>query len=435
MRKIILFYCLLLTSFAFAQIPNIEVKDMKNHPVIIQEVFFETQIFGNLAETKATYVFKNNGSRDLEGTLTFPLPDGVFVSGYALDINGQLREAVPVPKEKAKEVFESIARKNVDPGILEKVMGNNFRTRIYPMPANGKRTIQIIFKQELKVLTNESQFELSFANGTKFKDFHLKTIVNNKGKTPAIIENPDGSFVFENKDSQWMAEIHKTDFTPNTNLKISIPNTPISNVILQRKEDVKYYFAANVVTNFPFNNKPNSSKVGIIWDNSLSGSKRNVEADLQFLALFFKDNPNVNIQFCLLNITFENTTEFNISNGDWSALREKIITLKYDGATDFNALKELDSVDEYLLFSDGMSNFGDLSLSFKKPLSSITSSPTSDFNLLKFMAYGSGGNFINLNEVNSVQGFKIYKKQPLKFLGFKEKLIVEEVYPPIGSVV
>lgn len=435
MKKTIFFYCLSFTSFLFAQIPDIEVKDIKNHSVTIQEVIFETQIFGNLAETRATYTFYNSSSVDLEGTLTFPLPDGASVIGYSLDINGKLREAVPVAREKAKEVFENIARKNIDPGIIEKLIGNNFRTRIYPIPANGKRTIQIVFNQELKTFANENQFVLSFANGTNFKNFYLKTSVNNKGKAPTIIENPSGNFSFENKDNLWVAEINKTNFSPNQNLKISIPNTQISNVILQPNEDGKYYFASHVTNDFPFTNKEKSSKVGIIWDNSFSGSKRNIEAELQFLSMFFKDNPNVNIQFYLLNISFENLGEFNISNGDWSSLREKIINLKYDGATDFDALKEIENVDEYLLFSDGMSNFGDLSITFKKPLNSITSATISDFNLLKLLAHQSGGNFINLNEVDLLQAFKIYKKQPLKFLGFKEKSIVEEIYPAIGSVV
>ncbi|WP_435524994.1 VIT domain-containing protein, partial [Chryseobacterium indoltheticum] len=100
-----------------------EVENQKKHPVILQEAKIDTKILGNLATTTATYTFYNPSSRILEGKLTFPLPEGISVSGYALDINGKLRNAVPVPKEKAKEVFESIERRNVDPGIIEKVEG------------------------------------------------------------------------------------------------------------------------------------------------------------------------------------------------------------------------------------------------------------------------------------------------------------------------
>ncbi|WP_449399614.1 VIT domain-containing protein [Chryseobacterium wanjuense] len=54
-------------------------------------------------------------------------------------------------KEKAKEVYETIKKRNVDPGVLEKVEGNNFRTTIYPINANGgERTVQITYNYELK---------------------------------------------------------------------------------------------------------------------------------------------------------------------------------------------------------------------------------------------------------------------------------------------
>ena len=94
----------------FSQIPTLEIGNEKKHPVILQEAKFDTKILGNLATTTATYTFYNPSNRILEGTLTFPLPEGVSVSGYALDINGKLRNAVPVLKERAKEVFESIEK-------------------------------------------------------------------------------------------------------------------------------------------------------------------------------------------------------------------------------------------------------------------------------------------------------------------------------------
>ena len=198
MKKISLFLSMFFTVSILAQIPNIEVKDMKSHPVSISEVSIETKIFGNFASTTATYIFYNNGSRDLEGTITFPLPEEVSVSGYALDINGKMREAVPVAKERAKEVFESISSRNIDPGIVEKVAGNNYRIRVYPIPSHKTRTIQITFQQELKSIDNQNHFLLNFANASNFKKFRLKVTINQSDVKPEILENPDGSFTFEN---------------------------------------------------------------------------------------------------------------------------------------------------------------------------------------------------------------------------------------------
>ncbi|MBO6186843.1 MAG: DUF2135 domain-containing protein, partial [Chryseobacterium sp.] len=165
------------------------------------------------------------------------------------------------------------------------------------------------------------------------------------------------------------------------------------------------------------------------------GSKRNRDKELQFLDAYFADNKNVSVSFSLLNNTFDKAEEFNISQGNWNDLKSRILNLKYDGGTDFGALKEVNGVEEYLLFSDGISNFGDLTMKFKKPLNSISSTPTSDFNLLKLLANQSGGNFINLNELDTQSALKTYKRLPIRFLGFKENPNMQELFPNIGSVI
>ncbi|REC53272.1 hypothetical protein DRF62_14520 [Chryseobacterium piscium] len=436
MKKINSLIATLLFSIAFAQIPTLEVENQKKHPVILQEAKIDTKILGNLATTTATYTFYNPSNRILEGKLTFPLPEGVSVSGYALDINGKLRNAVPVPKERAKEVFESIERRNVDPGIIEKVEGNNFRTRIYPIPQKGSRTIQITYHQELKNVASDYQYFLSFANATTIPKFNLRVWISETATVPKILENPDGSFAFQKQGNQWIAEISKTDFKPNESLKVTIPkNQNSSNVVLQKASGDKFYFAANVGLDFPVKEKQRSQKIAIIWDNSFSGSKRNRDKELQFLDAYFSDNKNVSVSVSLLNNTFEKDEEFSITQGNWSELKNKILNLKYDGGTDFGALKEINGIEEYLLFSDGISNFGDLTMKFKKPLNSIASTPTSDFNLLKLLANQSGGNFINLNELDTQAALKTYKKLPVRFLGFKENPNMQELFPNIGSVI
>jgi len=437
MNKVFTLCALMFYSAIFSQIPTLDVENLKKNPVILQEAKIETKILGNLATTTAIYTFYNEGNRILEGKLTIPLPEGVSISGYALDINGKLRDAVPVPKERAKEVFESLEKRNVDPGIIEKVAGNNFRTRIYPIPAKGSRTIKITYHQELKNSASDYQYLLNFANETvSIPKFNLKVLINETLITPKITENPDGSFAFQKQGNQWVAEINKENFTPNENLKITIPKAnQSSNILLQKTSGDKFYFAASVSTDFPVKEKSKSRKIAILWDNSFSGSKRNLQKELDFLNAYFLSNKDVSVSFVLINNILEKTEEFTISGGNWSALKNRIVNLKYDGGTDFGALKEISGIEEYLLFSDGISSFGDLTLKFKKPLNSIVSTPTSDFNLLKLLASQSGGNFINLNELDTQSALKTYNKQPVIFLGFKENATIQELFPNVGTAV
>jgi Vault protein inter-alpha-trypsin domain len=153
MRKYILSATLglLLLFTAQAQMPQLSVDGKTNNGVQLQELQIDIKVCGTVARTTWQMTFKNTTSRVLEGTLNFPLKNGLSVSRYALDINGKMREAVPVDRGKGTEVFEAIERRRVDPGLLEKVDGNTFRTRIYPINAYSSRTILIGYEEELQM--------------------------------------------------------------------------------------------------------------------------------------------------------------------------------------------------------------------------------------------------------------------------------------------
>ncbi|MBC8143195.1 MAG: hypothetical protein H7Y38_17350, partial [Armatimonadetes bacterium] len=130
--------------------PLITVEGAEKEPgaVSIERADIVVESVGTLTKTTITWTFRNNTERVLEGELVFPLPEGGALSGYALDVNGEMADAVPVPKDEARVIFETEARKGVDPGLVEQTLGNNFRTRIYPLPAKGTRTVRLSFVSE-----------------------------------------------------------------------------------------------------------------------------------------------------------------------------------------------------------------------------------------------------------------------------------------------
>jgi hypothetical protein len=139
---------LLLTSFAFAQAPQLLATNPENpaekpHPIALAKADVQLLIAGRLCQTTMTLTFRNDADRVLEGELVFPLPENATVCGYGLDVGGQIVEAVTIERDKARVVFETEARRGIDPGIVEKVQGNNFRTRVHPIPAKGTRTVRM----------------------------------------------------------------------------------------------------------------------------------------------------------------------------------------------------------------------------------------------------------------------------------------------------
>ena len=423
-----------------AQVPTIEIPSNGNFAaspdVILQSLDVNVKVIGNIATTKMTMVFKNNSSKLLEGRLTFPLPEGVTVSGYALDINGKLRNAVAVEKNRAKEIFESIEKRNVDPGLLEKVEGNNFRTRIYPLPINGQRTVQITYSQELIANKNDLQYYLPLDYNKTIPEFHLKTLVYENANKPNLTESPDGSFTFEKKGSSWQAEINKTNFEAKTSLRINLPkNENQFEVILQAASDNNYYFLAHANITSPSQKKQLPQSIGIIWDNSLSGLERNHDKEFDFLNDYFKNNQNVTVSLAFINNEWNEEKQFIISNGNWNELKTKLQTTIYDGGTDLGLLKTL-KTDEYLFFTDGLSTFGDLKFNITKPVYTIVSSAKVDFSLLKYISLKTGGQLFNLNESTTKEiQEKIVQDKPLQFIGIKPNNAVSEIYPSIPTVV
>ena len=109
----------------------------------------EVRIFGSVAETTTTMTFTNPTARVLEGDLYFPLPEGATISGYALDINGVMIDGVAVEKHEARQVYEAVVRQGIDPGLVQWTAGNNFQTRVFPIPPSGTRTVRVQYVTEL----------------------------------------------------------------------------------------------------------------------------------------------------------------------------------------------------------------------------------------------------------------------------------------------
>jgi len=181
MKRFIYFLLAIITltglqiSKARAQSPQLTVDGKTNNGVKLRELKIDVAVYGNISRTTWQMTFYNSTSRILEGTLLFPLKDGVSVSRYALDINGKMREAVPVDRGKGTAVFEAVERRRIDPGLLEKVEGNTFRTRIYPINPGSTRTVIIGYEEEIPLA---GEGNLKFTLPLNIKDTVAKFSLN-----------------------------------------------------------------------------------------------------------------------------------------------------------------------------------------------------------------------------------------------------------------
>src|SRR5690606_8214945 len=110
-------------------------------PIRLDSVNVRIDSQGPLARTRIELSFHNPNPRVLEGELVFPLGAGQTVSGYAVEVEGQMREGGVVPKQTEGVACEDISGQQMDPGLAEVTEGNVFRTRLYPIPAQGNKRV------------------------------------------------------------------------------------------------------------------------------------------------------------------------------------------------------------------------------------------------------------------------------------------------------
>lgn len=427
-----LLLCMACHSFAQAQLPQLKINDKEDPNVYLSHLCVDVKVIGNIAITTMEMTFRNKNNRILEGELVFPLPEGISVSRYALDINGQMREAVPVEKEKATQVFEEIEHQRVDPGLLERVEGNNFRTRIYPLPANGARTIIIAFEEELQFTSKQSlRYHLPLDHKKPIDHFKLDIAVLQSALQPILEEEPDQDLQFKEWNHQYTASIDKEHFIPEHSLTITIPKSPENTEVMMQESGGNYYFLVNCFPQKDSRPKARVNETTIIWDASLSGLNRNIKKELELLDRYIKHNDNMVVHLTLLNHVCRKAGTFTIREGNWSELKKAIELLNYDGGTNYSRI-EYPASDEYLFFTDGMSSLSDQDMKLPaRPVYTISSAPRSDFSYLQYIAQKTGGVFINLETLKPAEAEKLLTQQSLQFIGIKNNRQVSETYPSL----
>ncbi len=103
-----------------------------------------------LARTTLTQEFENPTTRASEAYFYYRVPAAATLDDLALWVNGVRRPARVLERQKAREVYQGIVNQKRDPALVERLRGNLFRIRIFPVPAKRRTRVQLSFVQPLK---------------------------------------------------------------------------------------------------------------------------------------------------------------------------------------------------------------------------------------------------------------------------------------------
>ena len=446
MKSLITFIALLaIAGGAMAQktiFPEVKVRGQYNaNPMQLQELSMDILVMGQTAVTTMEMTFYNPNDRVMEGEFEFPLSNGQEVSRFALDIDGKLREGVVVDKALGRQAFEDITRRNVDPGLLEKTEGNNFRARVYPMPAQGVRRILIAFEQELSQRDGRDFYFLPIASGVKLKHFKLRTEVVSR-RVKADIENTL-QLNFGQSRNSYISEVKKDNYTLDKNIGLTFPKIDKPQLLTASKGTDSYLYGNIALEKQTLKKKEKPKRIGILWDCSSSSQKRGFAKEFALLDAYFKEIKEVKVALTTFHIRSSSAIPFKVENGNWQELRQYLEKLVYDGATDPQAMLFPQESDEYFLFSDGIFNFRDKNFDFTRligqlhaPVNVVSSQLVANGDKLQYLSGATGGSFINLNTQEVSEAVKTLQYQAFQVLDYKvKKGNVVNLYPQKGTLV
>lgn len=109
----------------------------------------DVHIEDGFARTTIDQTYFNHEQSRLEGTFYFPIPPDASISRLAMYVNGRLMEGGMAEREHARNVFETIKYRSLDPALLEWVDGSTFKMRVFPLEGRQEKRIILSYTQRL----------------------------------------------------------------------------------------------------------------------------------------------------------------------------------------------------------------------------------------------------------------------------------------------
>lgn len=407
------------TAAAQDQVPQIWIApEPGQQAIVLDEVDIRVTMHGFLAHTRIELVFDNPNARVLEGELVFPLGAGQTVTGYALEVDGALREGVVVAKETARVAFEDISRQQIDPGLAELTRGNVFRTRLYPIPARGKKRVAIEFEQVMDDAGDAWRYTLPLSFREPVRRFSVLAEAPAEGRmAPLSADSPDPALRFEQASTVWRARLTRENITPQRELAFRVPKQPGDDAVLEAadaREPAQRAILARIDTGRPdVLPAPQSPKhLVLLVDASGSARDRDREREHAALAAWLRALGNLRVDLVAFRDVAQAPKRFIVRNGDADELLAALAALPLDGASNYGAIdfSVAAGADMALLIGDGLDSFGTGQTRLTDAPSRIAvmhAAQRADHARLQALAWRGGSQVIDLTRIDSAQAVQV----------------------------
>jgi len=332
------------------------------------------RIVGGVVETVMELRFRNPMEWMVEGEFMLPLPANATVSSYALEVNGDLREAVAVEKEPVWHAYKTVKPQLVDPGVAERQDGNVYRT-VFSVPDNGTRSMRIGYVEKLAQGPGGCRYHLPLAYQGVLASFRCQII----GGGDAVLKlTGDTPISFKLDAGLQVAEAQSVMLAGGLEVLIAVPDGP--QVFLEQagEGDDLLFLISDYVPQNESVARPAPAEVRLFWDASESAADRDQAKTLALLDAWLKHLGNLEVELVLLRDQPEVAGRHAIRNGDWATLRNALAAVDYDGALALGSIaSSKPDVDLLVYAGNGVATLGAMPAPPQRPLIFLQSGKSS----------------------------------------------------------
>ncbi len=388
--------------------PFIAINNNTGQPIQLRAASVEVDVFGDQARTSVELRLFNPNHRVLEGELQFPLQEGQVVTGFALDVNGRLRDAAPVPKAKGQEIFEDIRRRRVDPGLLEAAAGNQYKLRVYPIPAMGERRVVITVTETLARQRDAGVLRVPLAFASSVGQLQLRVRAHGAARQDVqLLQAPAGTELNAGATGMELT-LQKNHWQvpqgPAGWLQLALRRTSKPQVMVGETGG-KTFFAGQVDVRDEPVRRPAPSHIALVWDASASAAAQ--ARMLPVLEAYFRKlGKPVRLSLLVVRNKAEPVRSFTLAPGRFGELADVLRAEPFDGSSNFDDLPIPADVDTTLMVTDGLMTDGKKVIRYTHtaPVMVINGAASADMARLARLADRTGGALVDAALLSADEG-------------------------------
>lgn len=356
----------------------------------IETMDVAVRLHGGIAETVVTARFHNGGDDILEGRFTIQMPDASTVTGYALDVGGQMIEGVLLDQLEARRAYEAQVRQNIDPGLGEVSRSFQFSTRIYPIAPGSGRTVRVRF---VTALEPGRGYRLPLDSGAKIGRLSVSVSGSSAGDV-RLPGAPQLKWAREGAGLAWRVE--------NAVLEGGLEVAPAASdgaIAVGAGPQGERFFEIADSAPAAASETARPGSVAILWDRSLSRADDRLADEIELLRAWLERVRPERIELIL----FDASGAERATVADAGALVARLKAVRYRGASSYAPLAAQEiRADACLLFTDGLVTIDRrAALAPSCPLTALSSAADADRAALAALAAASGGEAFRLSGSNN----------------------------------